>query len=290
MTPSFRRPLGVVLAGGGALGAWQAGFLGVLTRRGLGFEKILGFSVGALTGAGYFLRKQSELIERWRDVDRHGVLRLRPRLRPFSLFSGEPVWAATRYAVEEAAVREEAPCELIVMCLRSDDGVTRYFRFAPRPNGGRSAALQSCLVASCAIPWVFPPVLIREDGLFGRFVDGGVPGREWMRLDALADCKDIIVAEMVRPEETGRHRWSLLGRYDQRAREICREQVNRGIESLRRFLPPPRIFRVFPSRRLGYSMLAFRSRHCGPALSQGMADAEVFLENPERWLHPAFGA
>jgi len=94
MAPELRRPLGLILSGGGSLGAWQAGCLAALIRGGLVFDKVLGFSAEALTGAAYFLGADRDLLGRWRDAGRSRILLLSPRLRPwFSLCSGAPTAA-----------------------------------------------------------------------------------------------------------------------------------------------------------------------------------------------------
>ena len=49
----FKRPVGLFLCGGGALGSWQSGVLAELVRQGLHFDAVAGFSIGSLNGAAY---------------------------------------------------------------------------------------------------------------------------------------------------------------------------------------------------------------------------------------------
>ena len=90
MSLPFRRPTGLLLAGGGSLGSWQSGFLSrLVTRHAAEFDAVLGVSTGALTGAAYALDRLDVLCARWRDVSRSGILRFKPRLRPPTLFGNE---------------------------------------------------------------------------------------------------------------------------------------------------------------------------------------------------------
>ncbi|MDP2865947.1 MAG: patatin-like phospholipase family protein, partial [Elusimicrobiota bacterium] len=75
----FKRPVGLFLCGGGALGSWQSGALAELVRQGLHFDVVAGFSVGALNGAAYCYNKTGELRQVWRDMKPESVLSLKPR-------------------------------------------------------------------------------------------------------------------------------------------------------------------------------------------------------------------
>lgn len=287
----FRRPLGLFLSGGGALGSWQAGFLSSLVNSGLEFDRILGFSAGALSGAGYCLRRMDELAERWRNSDTNKILRFRPSLKPMTLFSDAGVWAAVVNAGDQKAARDAARCELFVAGFRVEDQTRVYWKFSPKGERGWDGPLDARLVASCAIPRIFPPQRIAENGATFTYVDGGVRGREFIRCDSLNGCRDVIAVEMVRAEEIGRKRWNPIARRDQWGREILRSHMDSGIDGLHRLPYPPRVFRISPSRVLDFSMLAFTSRACSPALDLGARDGDAFLRTPGRYgINGAFAA
>lgn len=269
--------MGLALAGGGALGSWQAGVLEALTSGGLSFDKVLGFSAGALSGAAYFLGCQEELLSRWRAIDSHRILRFSPRLSPLSLFSGGPIWESVRHAFDEESAKRAGRCDFLVVSLR-EDGLPVYSRFSPGGLRGWDGPLDARLVASCAIPIIFPPVRIQEASGPQLYRDGGIPGREPLSFAGLAGCRDLIVVEMVRPEEPGPSAWGPIARREQKARVSVREQMNRGVLSLASLSQPPRVFRLFPSKILDFTMLSFRERHCGPALELGLADGYGFLK------------
>jgi predicted acylesterase/phospholipase RssA len=69
MTFTLRRPLGLFLSGGGALGCWQVAALRRLTAEGLAFDAVMGVSVGALTGAYYAIDGLDAWHERWERIN-----------------------------------------------------------------------------------------------------------------------------------------------------------------------------------------------------------------------------
>jgi NTE family protein len=161
-----------VLSGGGNLGAVQVGMLQALLERGIEPGAVVGSSIGALNGA--FLAGHAdragieELADLWMSVRRQEVFPLHPRSlvrgvlghRPY-LFDGFGVRSLLMRAdlgfdrIEEAAV----PLRLVATELRTGEPVVL--------SRGR---LVPALMASSAIPGVFPPVEV--DGR--TLVDGGV--------------------------------------------------------------------------------------------------------------------
>ncbi len=262
------------------MGAWQAGCLESLTRAGLKFDKVLGFSAGGLSGAAYTFGFQDELLDRWRNTSRQPLLKFKPTLQPFSLFSGEGVWGSVQNLTDDEAMKRAARCELTILTHRIADGATVYHRFCPKGVGGWDGPLAERLVAGCAIPWIFPPVTIQEGGAPAVHMDGGIPGKEWMNFDALKGCKDVVVLEMVRPDERGAKTYTPVAYYEQLGRETCLRQIESGIESTAKWEAPPRIFRLQPAQRLGFTMLDFKDWACAPAVDQGLKDGNAFLAAP----------
>lgn len=65
----------LVLTGGGAKGAWQAGVMKALHERGERYDMIVGTSVGAINGAGYSFGGVDRLISLWTGLrGRHSVM------------------------------------------------------------------------------------------------------------------------------------------------------------------------------------------------------------------------
>jgi NTE family protein len=278
---AFGRPLGAFLQGGGSLGAWQAGALEVLDAAGLRFDAVMGYSIGVLNGTALAFGRLGEALKRWRALD-GGVLRLRPRLRPLSFFSPEPLFALFELARDEAAARAALRAEFTIVTACPAEGAPLNARFAPGGGGGWDGPLVTHAVASCAIPLVFPPVDLDYRGRRVRLVDGGVPMPRPIDFSPLAACADVVVLEMVRPEEMTARARTPWGKLDLSGRRSGRWLVDEGVAGLLRRERPPRTYRLAPSRRLAPNMLDFRARGVRAMLDQGAEDARAFLADPER--------
>jgi NTE family protein len=161
-----------VLSGGASLGAIQVGMLQALAERGIKPDAVIGTSVGAINGAFIAGREFSvavveELAESWRELRRGRVFPAEP-LTGFLGFVG-----ARRNLVPAAALRhliarhveherlEDLPTPLHVIACDVLTG--RELRLSSGP-------LLDAVMASAAIPGIFPPV-----DWDGRLViDGGV--------------------------------------------------------------------------------------------------------------------
>lgn len=161
----------MVLSGGGSLGAVQVGMLQALSREGLSVDMVVGASVGALNGA-FFANDPTpagadQLAEVWRSLRRKDIF-------PLTLFAGLKALLFGRdHLIEACALRtlvrrslrlrriEEAriPLHIVATDVLSGEEVLLS-----------SGEVETALVASTAIPVVFPHVEIA-----GRYlVDGGV--------------------------------------------------------------------------------------------------------------------
>ena len=161
-----------VLSGGGSLGAVQVGMLQALGERGVVPDLLVGTSAGAINAAfvgghGMGTAALLELAGLWRSLRRRDLFALRPLhgvlavagVRP-SLFSAEPL----RRLVEANLGYGDLLDASIELHLVTTD-----------LSSGREVMLSSgdaasAVVASAAIPGVFPPVW-REGRLL---VDGGI--------------------------------------------------------------------------------------------------------------------
>lgn len=281
MNSPFRRPTGLLLAGGGSLGSWQAGFLSRLVASlGPVFDEVLGISTGALSAAGYALDRLDVLSAMWRGVSDVRILRWKPRLFPATLFGNDSLWEIVSHGGSDEEARSRARVPFTVLVTERLTGRRRYARYTPGGAGGWDGPLAAHLVASCAIPDIFPPVLLAQGGSEVDFVDGGQDG-EPPDFSALASCKDVVVVEMFRPEED-RHWpwWNPVRLREQFVRVGQRRFIELGLEPLRRVSQPPRLFRVTPSRVLDFSLIAFRTEVCAPAFDLGGSDAEAFAAEP----------
>jgi NTE family protein len=160
-----------VLSGGASLGAVQVGMLQALSDAGVGPDLLVGSSVGAINAAWVAVHPESEgleaLVEIWRTLRRSTVFPVSP------LLGAAAVTGLRNYFVSPDGLRgllerylpfrrlEEAriPLHVVATDLATGRGVVL----------SHGAAIPA-LLASAAIPGVFPPVRIGGRDL----VDGGV--------------------------------------------------------------------------------------------------------------------
>lgn len=161
----------LVFSGGGSLGAVQVGMLLALTEAALHIDLVVGASVGALNAAFFAQdptpRRAHGLAELWRGLRRNEVF-------PLSFLTGlETLLLDRDYFVKPCALRalihrnlgirniEDAPLPLHIVATDVLQGAAVLLS---------SGNLETALLASTAIPLVFPQVKIGGRSL----VDGGV--------------------------------------------------------------------------------------------------------------------
>jgi NTE family protein len=180
----------LVLAGGGVRGAVQVGMLQVLAEHGFVPDRIYGSSVGALNGAAFAGDPTRRGVERmtqiWTGLTRELVYPQGRLHGPWLyLQQRDSVYANSglRAVIEEGVGFERLEDALIpieVVATSLTDGRERWFTYGP--------ALDAIL-ASAAIPAVFPPVEIDGE----RFIDGGVVNNVPIRRAIDAGATRIVV-------------------------------------------------------------------------------------------------
>jgi len=166
-----REKVAFVLTGGGALGAVQVGMLRALVEFGIEADIVLGSSVGALNAAGYAENPTHEgvdIVERaWLDA------------KGSDLFNYGRLWSLKQFTTKRAAVYEEnrlaTLIDQVVVHDRIEDFALPFGVIATSLSGDPercfwSGPARDLLLASSALPGVFPSVLIGNQ----RFIDGGV--------------------------------------------------------------------------------------------------------------------
>lgn len=190
--------IGLVLSGGGTLGAYQAGVISGLAHRGYEFDWVGGTSIGAINSLVLAQYKPSEfprgakaLKNFWlkrkgpRDVvrpaisTRGGLLRMDPMERILRKHFDADLWQASPVQWGVAAVE-----------LHSGEGHT-FTKSTPDPVG---AAL-----GSAALPGVFVPQRVK--GHKGLFVDGGVRENTPIKSALAAGCSELVVV-LCTPQDT----------------------------------------------------------------------------------------
>ena len=254
----LRRPLGLALSG-------------------LVFDRLWGFSAGAVNAASWFLGVEDQALEIWNEMERHRMLPLEPRFKPFSLFSPSSLRSLLSAWLDEDKGKARGRGSLHVASLSTSDGrpVTASFE----PGGRWDSPLLDHLLASCAIPKVWPPVKLDYRGRPVTLIDGGVPGREPLTLDPFRGCRDVLFVSVVRPEEENLQPWTPVGRLNAKGKKLISVQMRSARLSTGLWPEPPRFLDLVPSRPLNYSFLNFSGPRCREAFRLGQADAEAFLSS-----------
>lgn len=172
--PKPERPLVLVLAGGGSRGAMEVGVLAVLAERGFTPDHAIGTSAGALNATMVAALPLPEAVARlialWNSPEARAVFHASPRelvrnlaARRAWLRGSEPLRHLVRTALNDLGVRRFEDLRLPLSVLVTDF-------VAGRAEVLTEGGLEDALVASCSVPGIFPPVMLRRR----RLVDGGV--------------------------------------------------------------------------------------------------------------------
>ncbi len=154
----------LILCGGGARGAMEAGFYQAITELDLAFDLVVGTSVGALNGACIAAgMTPDELIALWRHIRRRDVATWNwPVLwRGGGLMTLDPLRRLLRARLPVTRF-EDLKIPLVVVTTDLQAGTPVYWQ--------DEGDFIDPVIASMSLPGVFPPVVIH-----GRpHVDGGV--------------------------------------------------------------------------------------------------------------------
>lgn len=190
------RPIGFVLGGGGSLGAMQVGMLRALTEAGVKPDLVAGTSVGSLNAA-VLARSGDDALARldgiWARMTRDeafpgGVL---SRVRTLTQSKTHLFPNSGLRAIISDHLGAETRFEDLALPL----GVVTTQVDTAEPLLIRSGRLLEPLLASCAIPGIFPPV--EHDGHL--LYDGGLVANVPMRQALAMGAKSLVVLDCAFP-------------------------------------------------------------------------------------------
>lgn len=179
-----------VFAGGGSLGAIQVGMLKVLAAHGIGAACAVGSSVGAINAAYYAADPSVLGVERleaiWRGLLRGSVF------RPATLDMLRAIFTGRDHLIDSSPLRRLVERHLPGALLQKGQ-IPCHVVATDLLQGGEvvisSGSVVDALLASAAIPGIFPPV-----ELDGRYlVDGGVANHTPVSVAAGLDVSRLIV-------------------------------------------------------------------------------------------------
>lgn len=304
----LRRPVGLFLCGGGALGSWQSGVLAELVRQGLHFDALAGFSIGSLNGAAYCYDKTSELRQIWRDLKPSGILQLRPRyyniplelyqqaggspltrlnffvhnqVSKLTLFSDEPVREFLNGWLARSGPRFRRNIKFYVISHAVEMKLP-YIAAFDGSTQGRGLPFIDALMASCSIPMIFPPVELEEHGRRTHLVDGGVIGIANINLNIFEGCRTVIMIGNSRDRDLEFPVRGPFGYFESKARRMLAIHSQKIYESRVFIKSEPDVYYLKPPMDLGLGVLEFEGVKCDRAFGIGEAEAVNFLRNIEQ--------
>jgi NTE family protein len=187
------RPVGFVLGGGGSLGAIQVGMLRALDEHGVVPDLVAGTSIGSLNGAVVALDPNgaaSRLSEIWPTIKREQILPGGPldlvrtlQQTRTHLFSNDGLATIISDFIGGEATFDDLalPFAAVTMDIAT-----------ARPHPVRQGRLVPALLASAAIPGVWPPVEVDGRLLYDGGVVANVPVRQAQDMGAqsllVLDC------------------------------------------------------------------------------------------------------
>ena len=283
--PSFRSvdaPTALVLSGGGAKGAYEAGVAAALVERGVAIRLVAGSSAGALNAAMVAAGQTDRLETLWRGLRRDRVYALRMPVffagllpgwltllaldRAGSLFDPAPLRELIDGALDLDRVRA-SPVRLLVV---TSDLARREARVFDNRTVTREA-----LLAAAAVPGAFPAVDV--DGTL--LVDGGLTGRAPV-LEALAAGEApsrALVVMSYAPDEQGRPPTTMRRTLEEAFEMGMIHQIRRDVELARLKYPAVEVQLWTPSAPLSLRPLDFDPDGIARALERGRADAVACL-------------
>ena len=275
-------PIALVLSGGGAKGAYEAGVAAVFVEHGLPIRLVAGSSAGALNAAMVADGRMDRLEALWRGLSRGRVYSLRTRVlfagllpgwltllaldRAGSLFDPQPLRELIDASLDLDRVRA-SPVRLLV--VTSD-----LARREPRLFDNQSVTREA-LMAAAAVPGAFPAVAV--DGAL--LVDGGLTGRAPV-LEALAAEPGVgraVVVMSYAPDERGAPPTTMRRALEEAFEMGMIHQIRRDVELARLKSPGVEVHLLQPSAALALRPLDFDQAGIARALERGRADALACL-------------
>ena len=275
-------PIALVLSGGGAKGAYEAGVAAVFVERGLPIRLVAGSSAGALNAAMVADGRMDRLEALWRGLSRGRVYSLRTRVlfagllpgwltllaldRAGSLFDPQPLRELIDASLDLDRVRAS---RVRLLVITSD-----LARREPRLFDNQSVTREA-LMAAAAVPGAFPAVAVGG----ALLVDGGLTGRAPV-LEALAAEPGVgraVVVMSYAPDERGAPPTTMRRALEEAFEMGMIHQIRRDVELARLKFPGVELHLLQPSAPLALRPLDFDQAGIARALERGRADALACL-------------
>ncbi len=280
-------PVALVLSGGGAKGAYEAGVAATFVERGLPIRLVAGSSAGALNAAMIAGGRADRLEAMWRAVTREQIYTLRT---PVILAGFLPGWLTLFVLNETSSLFDSAPLRDLITASLDFDAIraspvrllvtaTDLAAREKRVFDNRTVTVEALMAAS-AVPGLFPPVEV--DGAL--LVDGGLTGRAPV-LEALegdASLGRAVVVMSYAPTERGASPTTMRRALEESFELVMIQQIRRDTELARFRHPSVDVQLLTPSSPLLLRPLDFDADAIARLLALGRADALECLAAWER--------
>ncbi|HKC99115.1 MAG TPA: patatin-like phospholipase family protein [Methylomirabilota bacterium] len=274
-------PTALILTGGGAKGAYEAGAVAALAEAGVRIRLVAGSSAGALSAAMIAAGRADRLETTWRSLTRERIYSVRAP----TFFAGLlPGWLTLRALSSASSLLDPRPLrELIASSVELERirssavglivTTTDIVRREPRVFDNHTVTVDA-LLAAAAVPGLFPAVEV--DGAL--LVDGGLTGRAPVleALEAAPVGRALIVLSYA-PDERAAPPTTIRRSMEEAFETAMLHQIRRDTELARLKHPTTEFQLLTPSAPLNLRPLEFDGDAVARVLALGRADAESCL-------------
>jgi NTE family protein len=274
-------PTAVILSGGGAKGAYEAGVIAVLAERRVPLRIAAGSSAGALSAAMLVAGRADRLEAMWRSIRREQVYSIRAPVflagllpgwltllalnGPSSLLDPQPLRELISTSLDLERVRNSS----VRLLVTATDLVRRETRVFDNQT-----VTVDALMAATAVPGAFPPVDV--DGAV--LVDGGLTSRAPVieALEARPVGRALVVVSYAAGEPSAPPT-TMRRALDAAVETAMLHQIRRDIELARLRNPDIDVQVLAPSAPLRVRPLEFDPEALARIIDLGRADASDCL-------------
>jgi len=278
------KPKVLVCQGGGAKGAWEAGVIYTLMKRGVTFKTFFGTSVGALNSALAFTGQVDNLMNIWTDISRKTVwlFELTNIMKFTSLVTSKPLKILiSKYLSEKdlAQARKEGK-DLYIWVTDIDSNRLRLIEY------GRSEddePFLDYLLASASMPLFFPSVHIKG----ANYGDGGMRVNSPAYLSDKIGIDEIMIIAPIVENNHADYKFNRLisNLLDEQIRSnliICKNSIeDYNSKAIAGKNQPKIAYLIKPSKALNCDVFSFGKKKCYKDFQLGKRDGELFLEKPD---------
>ena len=274
-------PTAVILSGGGAKGAYEAGVVAVLAERRVPVRIAAGSSAGALSAAMLVAGRADRLETMWRSIRRDQVYSIRTPIFFAGLLPGWLTLLAVNGSsslLDPQPLRELISSSLDLERVRSSPvrllvTATDLVRRQTRAFDNQTVTVD-VLMAAAAVPGAFPPVEV--DGAI--LVDGGLTSRapviEALRATTVGRALVVVSYASGEPSSPPTTMRSAL---DAAVETAMLHQIRRDVELARLTYPGVDVQTLAPSAPLRIRPLEFEPEELARLVDLGRADASACL-------------